>query len=152
MIYYIDTYSCSLFWNRDTLANALTLPSSKEEWCTAWHCDTFSLILLFSFEKSQVKICRKQKMGRNTWTCESCVQYFTSRYSENRHNRNLHDGKGIIISILDYIVGRLSGQFLSNGLVSVSTQKGIMRKINHYEAPIITIIISPGLRDRRQNE
>ena len=62
-------------------------------------------------------------MGRNTWASESCAQNFTSRYSENRHNRNLHDGKGIIVRILDYIVGRLSGQFLSNGPVSVS-QKG----------------------------
>ena len=53
-------------------------------------------------------------MGRNTWASESCAQNFTSRYSENRHNRNLHDGKGIIVRILDYVVGRLSGQFLSN--------------------------------------
>lgn len=48
------------------------------------------------------------------WVCSNCAQHFSRRYSANRHDRNLHEGKGIIVSILDYVVGRISGQFQSN--------------------------------------
>jgi hypothetical protein len=53
-------------------------------------------------------------LGRTTWVCATCAQYFSRRYSADRHNRILHDGKGITVRILDYIVGRVSGQFLPN--------------------------------------
>ena len=53
-------------------------------------------------------------MASCTWVCASCVQHFTRRYTANRHNTNLHDGKGIIVRILDYLVGIVSGQYLPN--------------------------------------
>ena len=62
-------------------------------------------------------------MGRITWACASCAQHFTRRFTANRHNRNLHDGKGIIVRILDYIVGRTNGQFLSQDPLAFRREK-----------------------------
>ena len=53
-------------------------------------------------------------MASCTWVCATWAQHFTRRYTANRHNTDLHDGKGIIVRILDYLVGRVSGQYLPN--------------------------------------
>src|SRR5947209_5983734 len=52
-------------------------------------------------------------MAAINWVCSSCAKHFSRRYTANRHDRNLHEGKGNIVSILDYVVGRMSGQFQS---------------------------------------
>jgi hypothetical protein len=67
-------------------------------------------------------------MGRITWVCATCAQHFTRRYSANRHNSNLHNAKGIIVRLLDYIVGRLDGNFLSNDPLSYRRKKEIGKK------------------------
>ena len=51
-------------------------------------------------------------MGRITWVCATCQEHFTRKYSASRHNKNLHLGNGLIVTLLDYIVGRASGQYL----------------------------------------
>ena len=51
-------------------------------------------------------------MGRITWVCATCPEHFTRKYSASRHNDNLHSGNGLIVTLLDYIVGRVSGQYL----------------------------------------
>ena len=51
-------------------------------------------------------------MGRITWVCATCGEHFTRKYSATRHNNNLHAGNGLIVRLLDYIVGRASGQYL----------------------------------------
>ena len=51
-------------------------------------------------------------MGRITWVCATCEEHFTRKYSASRHNNNLHFGNGLIVTLLDYIVGRASGQYL----------------------------------------
>jgi hypothetical protein len=51
-------------------------------------------------------------MGRITWVCATCAEHFTRKYSATRHNNNLHAGNGQIVTLLDYIVGRASGQYL----------------------------------------
>jgi hypothetical protein len=51
-------------------------------------------------------------MGRITWVCATCSEHFTRKYSASRHNNNLHFGNGLIVTLLDYIVGRASGQYL----------------------------------------
>jgi hypothetical protein len=56
-------------------------------------------------------------MGRISWAGASFAQHFTRRFTANRHNRNLHDGNGIIVRILDYIVGRTNGQFQSQAII-----------------------------------
>src|ERR1043166_943201 len=51
-------------------------------------------------------------MGRIKWVCATCTEHFTRKYSASRHNKNLHFGNGQIVTLLDYIVGRASGQYL----------------------------------------
>jgi hypothetical protein len=53
-------------------------------------------------------------MGRITWVCATCGEHFTRKYSASRHNNNLHSGNGLIVTLLDYIVGRASHQYLPN--------------------------------------
>ena len=51
-------------------------------------------------------------MGRIKWVGATCAEHFTRKYSATRHNNNLHAGNGLIVTLLDYIVGRASGQYL----------------------------------------
>ena len=51
-------------------------------------------------------------MTRINWVCATCEEHFTRKYSASRHNNNLHFGNGLIVTFLDYIVGRVSGQYL----------------------------------------
>jgi hypothetical protein len=51
---------------------------------------------------------------RITWVCATCAEHFTRKYSASRHNFNLHFGNGQIVRLLDYIVGRASGQYLQS--------------------------------------
>src|SRR6185437_908936 len=51
-------------------------------------------------------------MTRINWVCATCPEHFTRKYSASRHNNNLHFGNGQIVTLLDYIVGRVSGQYL----------------------------------------
>ena len=51
-------------------------------------------------------------MGRITWVCATCSEHFTRKYSASRHNNNLHLGNGLIVTLLDYMVGRASQQYL----------------------------------------
>ena len=47
-------------------------------------------------------------MTRINWVCATCEEHFTRKYSASRHNNNLHFGNGLIVTFLDYIVGRVS--------------------------------------------
>jgi hypothetical protein len=69
-------------------------------------------------------------MGRITWVCATCAQHFTREYGANRHNSNLHEGKGIVVRLLDYIVGRINGQFLPNDPLAYRRKKGKEKKRN----------------------
>ncbi len=51
-------------------------------------------------------------MGRITWVCATCSEHFTRQYGATRHNNKLHDGKGVVVRLLDYIVGVANGRFL----------------------------------------
>jgi len=50
-------------------------------------------------------------MGRLTYVCASCSEHFTRRYSATRHNLTIHDGRGEIVPLLEYIVGRKIGLY-----------------------------------------
>ena len=63
-------------------------------------------------------------MGRITWVCATCAQHFTREYGADRHNNNLHEGKGTIVRLLDYIIGRINGQFLPNDPSAYRRKKG----------------------------
>jgi hypothetical protein len=79
-------------------------------------CCTMQLIEKFSPKCSFIK--RKvylhivdKKMGRITWVCTTCSQNFTRKFSANRHNKNSHSGRAVIVRLLDYLVGRAKGDF-----------------------------------------
>jgi hypothetical protein len=40
-----------------------------------------------------------------------CAQDFTRKYSAYRHNRDLHQGRGNIVRTLEYVIGRVSGDY-----------------------------------------
>jgi len=62
-------------------------------------------------------------MAAINWVCAGCAQHFSRRYTANRHDRNFHEGKGIIVRILDYIVGRANGQFQSQDPLAYRREK-----------------------------
>ncbi|MGA8081526.1 MAG: hypothetical protein WB988_06665, partial [Candidatus Nitrosopolaris sp.] len=43
--------------------------------------------------------------------CATCAEHFTRRYSATRHNLTIHDNRGEIVPLLEYIVGRSSGRY-----------------------------------------
>ena len=50
-------------------------------------------------------------MGRVTHVCATCPEHFTRRYSATRHNLTIHNGRGEIVPLLEYLVGRNSGRY-----------------------------------------
>ncbi len=50
-------------------------------------------------------------MSKVNYVCATCGQDFTRRYSANRHNNHFHFGNGIIVRLLEYIIGRTNGRF-----------------------------------------
>jgi hypothetical protein len=51
------------------------------------------------------------EMGRPSYVCTVCSEHFTRKYSGKRHNKNLHNGMGEIVRLIDYLAGRFSGQY-----------------------------------------
>jgi hypothetical protein len=50
-------------------------------------------------------------MGRVTHACTTCAEHFTRRYSATRHNLTIHNGRGEIVPLLEYLAGRNSGRY-----------------------------------------
>lgn len=50
-------------------------------------------------------------MGSKTWVCAICSQDFTRKYSAYRHSRDLHRGPGKIVRMIDYVIGRIAGEY-----------------------------------------
>jgi hypothetical protein len=50
-------------------------------------------------------------MSKVNYVCATCGQDFTRRYSASRHNNHFHFGNGIIVRLLEYIIGRTNGRF-----------------------------------------
>lgn len=50
-------------------------------------------------------------MGNKILVCALCSQDFTRRYSADRHNQNLHHGQGEIVRMIDYVIGRIAGEY-----------------------------------------
>ena len=53
-------------------------------------------------------------MGRPSYVCATCSEHFTRKHIARRHNQNLHDGNADIVRLIDYLVGRSSGQYRPN--------------------------------------
>lgn len=50
-------------------------------------------------------------MNNRKWVCTTCSQDFTRRYSADRHIRNIHSGRANKVRLLDYIIGRVTGEY-----------------------------------------
>jgi hypothetical protein len=50
-------------------------------------------------------------MRRPTHVCATCSEHFTRKYSATRHNLTIHNGRGEIVTLLEYLVGRNSGRY-----------------------------------------
>lgn len=50
-------------------------------------------------------------MSEKRWICATCSEGFTRSYSADRHIRNLHSGLAKKVRLIDYIIGRVSGEY-----------------------------------------
>ena len=72
-------------------------------------------------------------MGRIKWVCVTCAEHFTRKYSASRHNNNLHFGNGLIVTWLDYMVGRASHHH-------INTYRAILESTKTITALFMTIL------------
>jgi hypothetical protein len=45
------------------------------------------------------------------WACTVCGMWSSRKYSVRRHIQNKHNGYGMIVSFVDYLVGRVTGAY-----------------------------------------
>ena len=64
------------------------------------------------------------KMSRPNYVCTACSQYFTRKYSGQRHNFNIHSGRSEIMPYIEYMAGRSSGRYLASHPSWYHKQKG----------------------------
>ncbi len=50
-------------------------------------------------------------MKYKSFVCSVCSQDFSRKFSGYRHSRNLHEGQAKIVRMIDYVVGRISGEY-----------------------------------------
>ena len=48
------------------------------------------------------------------WACANCGMLSSRKGSVERHITNLHSGKGVLVSYIDYVVGRKNGYYTAN--------------------------------------
>jgi len=53
------------------------------------------------------------QMSFKNYVCVTCAQDFTRKYSAYRHNRILHQERGKIVRTLEYVIGRVTGEYSS---------------------------------------
>ena len=52
--------------------------------------------------------------GKINYVCSTCSETFTRKASGLRHNLNLHFGTASVVRLIDYVIGRSSGQYLQS--------------------------------------
>jgi hypothetical protein len=57
------------------------------------------------------KFAKQLDMVRLTYVCATCSEIFTRKYSATRHNHTIHNNRGEIVSLLEYLAGRNSGRY-----------------------------------------
>lgn len=80
-------------------------------------------------------------MRKVNYVCATCGQDFTRRYSANRHNNHFHFGNGIIVRFLEYVIGRINGQFLPPPPANNNSSTRIIKKWwnnNNYNSRLFT--------------
>jgi hypothetical protein len=48
------------------------------------------------------------------WACASCGMFSSRRYNVQRHASNVHRGYGVVVSFVDYLLGRQWGIYRPN--------------------------------------
>ena len=48
------------------------------------------------------------------WACANCGMLSSRKWSVERHITNLHSGQGVVLSYIDYVVGRQNGYYTHN--------------------------------------
>src|SRR5215207_1829836 len=54
-----------------------------------------------------------KNIPKANYVCTICSQTFTRRWRGNTNSINLHSGNAKIVRLVDYIVGRLDGQYFA---------------------------------------
>jgi hypothetical protein len=70
-------------------------------------------------------------MSKINYVCATCGQDFTRICSANRHNNRFHFGNGIIVRTLEYIIGRINGQFPPPSSANNNSSNRIIKKWWH---------------------
>lgn len=68
-------------------------------------------------------------MSKVNYVCATCGQDFTRRCSANRHNNHFHFGNGIIVRLLEYIIGRTNGRFAPPLLANNNNNNNLSTRI-----------------------
>lgn len=76
-----------------------------------------------------------------TCVCATCSQHFTRKYSGYRHNLSIHSGKGLIVGFLDYLVGRVTGQYAAADPLFYRKNKG--DKFRHSSSSVVNTDYPP---------
>ena len=61
--------------------------------------------------KSQNNVLHCAANMKANWCCTTCGMYSSRRSSVERHVKNLHNGQGIAIPFIEYLVGRRNGLY-----------------------------------------
>jgi hypothetical protein len=93
-----------------------------------------------------------KKVGSKTWVCALCSQDFTRKYSAYRHTENLHRGQGKIVRMLDYVIGRIAGEYHpGNPLIYRSKYKPHPSTFPHSNAKAHTFPFTTAAHNSSQN-
>jgi hypothetical protein len=82
-------------------------------------------------KRKSIDIYRLIIMSKINYVCSTCGQDFTRRCSANRHNNHFHFGNGIIVRTLEYIIGRVNGQFPPPSCANNNSSNRIIKKWWH---------------------
>jgi hypothetical protein len=64
-------------------------------------------------------------MPNANYVCTMCSQTFTRRWRGNVHNLNIHGGISQVVRMVDYIIGRVNGKYVSNDPALFRRRRGI---------------------------
>ena len=90
-------------------------------------------------------------MGRVTHVCATCAEHFTRKYSATRHNLTIHNSRGEIVPLLEYLVGRKTGRYHashSSWYRSRRSKENRIHKFGRANAPVVADSMGHTFRPR----
>jgi hypothetical protein len=89
-------------------------------------------------------------MGRLTYVCATCEEHFTRRYSATRHNLTIHNNRGEIVSLLEYLVGRSSRRYHASHPFWYRRRRGKGSHRFGHASTVADSVGTPGMQQQRQ--